>query len=90
VILTARSSRCPRSLETRTEHGFPISTATAAAADQFAKTTKPAKIARGLPILVQNRKNKLAIYEMTCARGMSWRTIGTSTRSDLVRQFMPE
>src|ERR1017187_5540950 len=23
VILTARSSRCPRSLETRTEHGFP-------------------------------------------------------------------
>jgi hypothetical protein len=50
---------------------------------------KPPRLRRsGSPC--PKRKNKLAIYEMTCARGYVLANDWNIDPSDLVRQFMPE
>src|ERR1700724_26875 len=55
VILTRRSSRCPRSLETRTERGFPHFHSNGCGGGPICQNYKTRQNRKGLQILVQNR-----------------------------------
>src|ERR1700722_10468331 len=54
VILTRRSSRCPRSLETRTERGFPHFHSNGCGGGPICQNYKIRQNRKGLQILVQN------------------------------------
>jgi hypothetical protein len=59
VIRTARSSRCPRSFETRTERGVPHFHSSGCGGGPICQNDKTRQNRQRLQLLVQNRKRRM-------------------------------
>jgi hypothetical protein len=91
VILTARSSRCPRSLETRTERGFPHFHSNGCGGGPICQNYKTRQNRKGLQILVQNRKGQDTVKLSTERKHLTniLKMVAFQIESDLVEMIRP-